>query len=256
MILLKELGFQNNDIPMGIGAIMASKQHIVLVEDDRRLINLIREYLEKNDFQVTTAERGDIGVTLITEFQPDLVVLDLMLPGKDGFTVCTEVRSSYSGPIMMLTAREEDCDQVKGLEIGADDYVKKPVEPEVLLARIRALLRRFSKDPDTSQKVEELTFGELQICKESRRVTLKNENVELTSGEYELLIFFAEAAGQVLDRDQLFKALRGIEYDGLDRAVDVSVSRLRKKLGDSSSRPFRIKTVWGQGYLFVPDAWY
>lgn len=235
---------------------MADSQHILLVEDDRRLIELIREYLERHDFQVTTAERGDIGATLIVECQPDLVVLDIMLPGKDGFTVCKEVRDKYHGPILMLTALEEDNDQVTGLDIGADDYVKKPIEPFVLLARIRALLRRFKGEPDAGKSDDTMKFGELEICKNSRRVTLKGAGIELTNSEYELLVLLAEASGIVLDRDHLFKSLRGIEYDGLDRAVDVSISRLRKKLGDSSSNPFRIKTVWGQGYLFVPDAWF
>ena len=230
--------------------------HILLVEDDRRLVALIREYLEKHTFQVATAERGDYAVTLIKEHQPDLVILDIMLPGKDGFTVCKEVRETYSGPILMLTAREEDCDQVHGLELGADDYVKKPVEPEVLLARIRALLRRFNTAAERLKQSDTLAFGKLQICKNSRRVTLQEAQIDLTSSEFELLLLLAEAAGKVLDRDFLFKSLRGIEYDGLDRAVDVNISRLRKKLGDSASRPFRIKTVWGQGYLFVPDAWY
>ncbi len=236
---------------------MDPKTHILLVEDDRRLVGLIRDYLEQQDFEVSIAERGDIAVPLIVECQPDLVVLDLMLPGKDGLTVCREVRHQYDGPILMLTAKEEDSDQVAGLELGADDYVKKPIEPRVLLARIRALLRRFSTEPKLPVKISpELEFGSLKICQASRRVTLDREQIELTSAEYDLLYVLAESAGTTLDREHLFKTLRGIPYDGLDRTMDVSISRLRKKLGDSSSRPFRIKTIWGQGYLFVPDAWY
>ncbi|MGL1932290.1 MAG: response regulator [Desulfotalea sp.] len=231
--------------------------HILLVEDDRRLADLIRDYLEQQGFDVNITERGDIAVPLIVECQPDLVVLDLMLPGKDGLTVCREVRHQYDGPILMLTAKEEDSDQVAGLELGADDYVKKPIEPRVLLARIRALLRRFL--PVVKVAVENaivFEFGNLEICHASRRVTLDDVQIDLTSAEYDLLFVLAESAGTTLDRDHLFKILRGISYDGLDRTMDVSISRLRKKLGDSSSRPFRIKTIWGQGYLFVPDAWY
>lgn len=236
---------------------MESKTRVLLVEDDRRLVNLIRDYLEKQGFEVSIAERGDIAVTLIVEYQPDLVVLDLMLPGKDGLTVCREVRPQYDGPILMLTAREEDSDQVAGLELGADDYVKKPIEPRVLLARMRALLRRFSPGPKVAVKTETtLEFGNLKICPVSRSVILDNAQVDLTSAEYALLFVLAESAGTILDREHLFNTLRGIPYDGLDRTMDVSVSRLRKKLGDSSYRPFRIKTIWGQGYLFVPDAWY
>jgi DNA-binding response OmpR family regulator len=236
---------------------MDRQQHILLVEDDKRLIQLIRDYLEKQGFKVTTTERGDTAIPLITRALPDLVILDLMLPGKDGMTVCREVRHLYNGPILMLTAREEDTDQVAGLEMGADDYVKKPVEPRVLLARIRALLRRFS--PHASPVTEDeatLTFGKLEICRTSRRVNLDGSPVELTSGEFDLLFLLAESAGTTQERAPLFRILRGREYDGLDRSVDVSVSRLRKKLGDSSSKPYRIKTVWGQGYLFVPDSWY
>lgn len=229
----------------------------MLVEDDRRLVSLIRDYLEQQGFEISIAERGDLAVTLILEHQPDLVVLDLMLPGKDGFTVCQEVRPQYSGPILMLTAKEEDSDQVTGLEIGADDYVKKPVEPLVLLARIRALLRRFSQKSQSVVKNEKaLVFGSLKISPGSRRVMFNEEQINLTSVEYDLLVLLAESAGIPLSRDYLFQTLRGIEYDGLDRSMDVNVSRLRKKLKDSSSRPFRIKTVWGQGYLFVADAWY
>jgi DNA-binding response OmpR family regulator len=157
----------------------------------------------------------------------------------------------------MLTARGELSDRVAGLEMGADDYVKKPVEPRVLLARIRAMFRRFPA-AHQGNGVDEpvMTFDNLEICRTSRSVTLDGKPVDLTSSEFDLLCLLAETAGTTLDREYLFRILRGREYDGLDRSVDVSISRLRKKLGDSSSRPFRIKTVWGQGYLFVPDAWY
>ena len=236
---------------------MTSQTQILLVEDDQRLVELISDYLKRQDFNVATCERGDLAISQIVELQPDIVILDLNLPGKDGLSVCREVRHKYKGSILMLTAREEDVDQVAGLELGADDYVKKPIEPRVLLARIRALLRRSPQYNQTSNHgAESLEFGLLQICLTSRRVTLENQQVDLTSSEYDLLSLLAESAGSTLSREHLFKSLRGIEYDGLDRSMDVNISRLRKKLGDSSSRPFRIKTIWGQGYLFVPDAWY
>jgi DNA-binding response OmpR family regulator len=152
-------------------------------------------------------------------------------------------------------------DQVAGLEMGADDYVKKPIEPRVLLARIRALLRRFSRTAGTPSRelaadlLQELTFGGLDINRSAHRVTLGSQTVELTTGEFELLWLLASNAGAVLDRDTLFKLLRGFDYNGSDRSVDVSVSRLRKKLGDDSACPVRIKTIWGKGYLFVRDAW-
>jgi two-component system OmpR family response regulator/two-component system response regulator RstA len=177
-----------------------------------------------------------------------------MLPGKDGFAVCRDLRPDFSGPILMLTAKSTDFDQVLGLEIGADDYVIKPVEPRVLLARVTALLRRGTL-PNQSQEVGEVSHGDLHINRASRKVTLKNENVDLTSQEFDLLWLLAIKAGEVQNRDYIYKAVVGREYDGLDRSVDVRVSRLRKKLFDDTETPFRIKTIWGQGYLFVPDAW-
>ena len=231
--------------------------HILLVEDDKRLVELIRDYLEKQGFRISISERGDMAVTMTLQSRPDLVILDLMLPGMDGFTVCQHIRPKYTGPILILTAREDDMDQVAGLEMGADDYVKKPIEPRVLLARIRALLRRLpAGQTGNSDNAPTRQFGRLSICRQSRKVLLEGSEIELTSNEFELLWILADAAGTILDRDYLFKTLRGIDYDGLDRTIDVNISRLRKKLGDSSSHSYRIKTVWGKGYLFVSDAWY
>ncbi len=184
-----------------------------------------------------------------------------MLPGLDGLSVLRAVRADYRGQILILTAREDDMDQVAGLEAGADDYVKKPVIPRVLLARVRALLRRrdgsFHNRPEAEEDEKNscLHFGKLEITKSSRRVSLKDEEIELSTKEFELLWYLAENAGKIISRELLYPALKGYEYDGLDRSMDVTVSRLRKKMGDNTRSPFRIKTVWGQGYLFVPDAW-
>jgi DNA-binding response OmpR family regulator len=240
---------------------MHERQRILVVEDDRRLAGLTRDYLQQQGYHTTVEPRGDRAAQRILHERPELVILDLMLPGKDGLTVLKQVRAGYEGAILILTAREDDMDQVAGLEIGADDYVKKPVEPRVLLARVRALLRRFNPESGTtSQELPgnlslELAFGGLSISQSAQRVTLDHQTVELTTGEFELLSLLASNAGAVLDRDTIFQALRGFDYDGLDRSVDVSVSRLRKKLGDASSSPKRIKTIWGKGYLFVKDAW-
>ena len=238
---------------------MPETPRILLVEDDVRLAKLIKAYLAAQGFSITIEGRGDNSVTRIISEQPDLVILDLMLPGMDGLTVCRTVRREYSGPILMLTAREDDTDQVVGLEIGADDYVKKPVEPRVLLARIRALMRRFNQavQPlhNEPEKREEMAFGCLRINKASQTVTLGDIAVDLTSNEFSLLWILAENGGRTLDREMLFRETRGIPYDGLDRSVDIAVSRLRKKLGDNTTKPWRIKTVWGFGYLFVKDAW-
>ncbi len=230
------------------------KKRILLVEDDLRLAALVSEYLGKQEYEMEVEHHGDKAVQKIIQGKPDLVILDLMLPGKDGFSICRDVRHSYKGPILILTAREDDMDQVVGLELGADDYVKKPVEPRVLLARIRALFRRSLPAPGPEQ-VTELAFGELSLCSASRNVTLEGEAVDLSTTEFDLLWLLASRAGEVLDRDLLCQTVKGVEYDGIDRSIDVAVSRLRKKLKDNPDHPDRIKTVWGSGYLFVSDAW-
>ena len=233
---------------------MSSVKKILLVEDDRQLSDLVADFLTTEGFHVKQEFRGDTAAKRVESFTPDLIILDVMLPGKDGFAVCRDVRSTYSGPILMLTAKGTDFDQVLGLEIGADDYVIKPVEPRVLLARVNALLRRGELASDPKDK-EVLSIGELYINRGSRQVTLHGESIELTSQEFDLLWLLASRAGEVQNRDYIYKAVVGREYDGMDRSVDVRISRLRKKLHDSNDTPFRIKTIWGQGYLFVPDAW-
>lgn len=231
-----------------------SVKKILLVEDDRQLSNLICDFLEAEGFHVKQEFRGDTVNKRVEVFTPDLIILDIMLPGKDGFAVCKEIRPTFNGPILMLTAKGTDFDQVLGLEIGADDYVIKPVEPRVLLARVNALLRR-GQLPNEGSEVAELTFGNLLVRRGSRQVVLDGDNIELTSQEFDLLWLLASKAGEVQNRDYIYKAVVGREYDGMDRSVDVRISRLRKKLHDSTDTPFRIKTIWGQGYLFVPDAW-
>ncbi|KTD96329.1 MULTISPECIES: response regulator [unclassified Pseudoalteromonas] len=225
---------------------------ILLVEDDLGLQQLTKDYLEHNGLEVAALERGDEVFSYLENNHVDLMILDVMLPGKDGFSVCRQVRDKFSLPILMLTAKSEDFDQVLGLELGADDYVIKPAEPRVLLARVNALLRRGQTVTKAS---EELQFGDLIIDKTSRIVQLSDKEIVLTSHEFELLWLLASNAGQVLSREHVHQHMIGRQYDGLDRTVDVRVSRIRKKLGDNSDKPFRIKTVWGQGYLFVSDAW-
>lgn len=232
---------------------------VLLVEDDVRLATLIQEYLQQHAMNVSIEHRGDRACQRILLECPDLVILDLMLPGQDGLDVCKTVRLKYQGPIIMLTARDEDIDQVVGLEIGADDYVTKPVQPRVLLARIRALLRRFSHSIQDTQYSDNnkhnIHFDRFRISATARDAWLDEQILELTTNEFELLWLLATHAGEVLTRDTILDQLRGIGYDGLDRSVDIRISRLRKKLGDDSNRPFRIKTIRGKGYLFVKEAW-
>jgi two-component system response regulator RstA len=180
-----------------------------------------------------------------------------MLPGADGFTVCRNVRNDYKGPILMLTARSDDVDQILGLEIGADDYVSKPAKPRVLLARVQSLLRRSTQDVDlsasSSKEEQNLTFGPLAIDNSRREAWLLEEEVELTSAEFDLLWLLSSNAGRILSREEIFGELRGIEYDGQDRSVDVRISRIRSKIGDDPIHPRRIKTIRSKGYLFVKE---
>ncbi len=227
--------------------------HILLVEDDRRLAELVKDYLENSEFIVTIEGNGNRVLRQFQQLNPTLIILDLTLPGKDGLTICQELRATYRGPILMLTARNEDVDQVLGLEFGADDYVIKPVEPRVLLARVRALMRRYYQPENTEQ--ENIVFDHLMIQPTARKVQLNDEDINLSSHEFDLLVALAKHAGQVIGREYLFNQIYNREYDGLDRTIDVRISQLRKKLHDNSESPTRIKTIWGKGYLFVANAW-
>ena len=228
---------------------------ILLVEDDRRLAELTAEYFRQNGLSVALESRGDRAIARFREERPRVVLLDLMLPGADGLTLCHELRQIFSGPILIFTARDSDIDQVIGLEAGADDYVAKPVDPMVLLARTRALLRRTEQSAAPAETVSDIVLGELRISDASQQVWLDGRQIDLTTQEFELLCLLARNAGKVLSRKAIFRSMRGIEYDGLDRSIDGRISKLRRKLGDSATRPARIKTVWGKGYLLVPDAW-
>ena len=233
---------------------------IMIVEDDERLAKLTSEFLESNGLMVSVESDGKRAVSRIKDEQPDLLVLDLMLPGCDGIEVCRLVRPYYDRPILMLTARTDDLDEVLGLEIGADDYVSKPARPRVLLARIRALLRRSQEQlpvipgetEETSTK-SRLDFGNLVIDSAMREAWLEGNSIDLTSAEFDLLWLLCSNAGRVLSREEIFTALRGIEYDGQDRSIDVRVSRIRPKVGDDPVQPKRIKTVRSKGYLFVKE---
>lgn len=233
----------------------ATDVDLLLVEDDERLAQLTSRYLTQNGLSVAVEGDGAAAVTRFHEVRPRIVLLDLMLPGKDGLTICRELRQTFRGPILMLTAKDADIDQVIGLEAGADDYVAKPAEPMVLLARIRALLRRADQRQAPDGTPNDVALGSLRVCEASHRVWLGGEEVSLTTQEFELLWVLARAAGTILTREELFKQVRGIEYDGIDRSIDGRISKLRKKLGDDAEAPKRIRTVWGKGYLLVPDAW-
>lgn len=227
---------------------------ILIVEDDLRLAQLTSEYLSGNGFTVSLENNGALAVQRITAEQPDLVVLDLMLPGEDGFSICRRVRRTYAGPILMLTARTDDQDQVQGLEEGADDYICKPVKPSVLLARIKALLRRVDSHEVVQTIPETLQFGQLNIDHARRCAFLSEQLIDLTGAEFDLLWLLALNAGTPLSREVIFQQLRGIEYDGVDRSIDVRISRIRPRIGDVGEQPQVIKTIRNKGYLFVSEA--
>lgn len=223
---------------------------ILIVEDDQRLAELTAEYLQANGYEVAVEGDGGRAARRIIDSQPDLVILDLMLPGEDGLSICRRVRGQYAGPILMLTARSDELDQVQGLDMGADDYVCKPVRPRLLLARITALLRR-SEAPQS--KRQELQFGALRIDSRVREAWLGEQAIELTGAEFDLLWLLSSNAGRVLSREEIFTSLRGVGYDGQDRSIDVRISKIRPKIGDDPIHPRLIKTLRSKGYLSVGE---
>ncbi|OEE58266.1 DNA-binding response regulator [Enterovibrio norvegicus FF-454] len=239
---------------------MAATPRLFIVEDDDKLRHLLSSYFREQDFNVKAFDRGEAAVAAILSEQPDIVMLDLMLPDIDGLTICRQIRAQFSGKVLMLTASDDDFDHVAALEIGADDFVTKPIKPRVLLARLRALIRRADSQPKTTEHspsiaLNTLAYGRLTLNKSRKRCALAEKHIPLSDSEFDLLWLLAESADKVLSRDTLTRAVRGIEYDGLDRTVDNKVVSLRKKLGDNPASPCRIITVRGKGYLFVPDAW-
>ncbi|ANA21015.1 two-component system response regulator RstA [Salmonella enterica subsp. diarizonae] len=235
---------------------------IVFVEDDAEVGSLIAAYLAKHDIDVIVEPRGDQAEDLILTTQPDLVLLDIMLPGKDGMTICRDLRHRWQGPIVLLTSLDSDMNHILALEMGACDYILKTTPPAVLLARLRLHLRQNEQAQQTKSLQERaltphkaLRFGALTIDPLNRAVQLNGELISLSTADFELLWELATHAGQIMDRDALLKTLRGVNYDGLDRSVDVAISRLRKKLLDSAAEPYRIKTIRNKGYLFAPHAW-
>lgn len=230
-------------------------RHIVLVEDDDKLAQLVSSFLQQHSFHVTIISNGGQAAHTIIEQQPDLVLLDIMLPEVDGYTIFRQLQGKFTKPILFLTAKDSAIDHVMGLEMGADDYIVKPVDPHVLLARINLMLRKSELTNTKVSNENHCSFGQLSINKSARSVSLFGKDIELTSHEFELLWLLAQNPGEPLHRDIIHKQMIGREYDGLDRTVDVRMSRLRKKLNDDSKKPYRLVTVWGKGYMLCPDAW-
>ncbi len=220
---------------------------ILLVEDDRRLAEMVSEYLGEAGFSVSVAGDGRTGLARLAAEPCDALVLDLMLPDMDGLEVCRQLRAFSDVPVLMLTARGDAMDRVVGLEIGADDYLPKPFEPRELLARLRAILRRW----DRTRSSNVLRFGRLEIDRDARGVRVDGAERALTGHQFALLVALAERAGRVLSRDTLMDLVRGEELEAFDRSIDVHVSRIRAAIEDDPKRPRRLLTVRGAGYVFA-----
>ncbi len=237
---------------------LANDTHLLIVEDDDELAELLLAYLGQHGFRLSRAANGTDGVAQIQAKKPDLVILDLMLPGASGLDVCRQVRGSYRGSIVMLTASQSDADHVAGLELGADDFVTKPIEPRVLLARVRTQLRRkqgpalIDKRDERDERDESvLEVGPIRIDAATRDVTVQGDAVALTTMEFDVLLMLARHAGSVVERDDLYTKVLGVQYDGIDRGMDVHVSRIRRKLQRSGFDATRLKAVRGVGYLLA-----
>jgi DNA-binding response OmpR family regulator len=229
------------------------RPRVLLVEDNARLAASIRDYLQKHQVEVHVEGDGLAAAARIERLRPDLVILDLMLPGKDGLSICRELRRTDRTPVLMLTAKGEDIDQVLGLEMGADDYVVKPVEPRVLLARIEAILRRARPVPGSPADAR-LVAGCLEIDAGRRSAAIAGRPIELTTGDFDILWLLTSRQGTVVTRDEILRVVRGIDYDGLDRSIDARICRLRRKLHEAGGAESMIKTVRLRGYLFAGDA--
>lgn len=221
---------------------------ILIIEDEPELVKVLRSYLEQAGFTVLNAYRGDSGLSLWEQRRPDLVILDLNLPGMDGLDVAREIRRKADTPILMLTARVEEADQLVGLELGADDYVTKPFSPRLVVARVRALLRRSMKPLDTPQV---LRVADLEIDLNAHTVFRAGEKIDLTPTEFNLLATMAEQPGRVFTRLQLLEVTQGTTYEGYERTIDAHIKNLRAKLEPDPKRPRYIETVFGVGYRLV-----
>jgi len=231
---------------------METSPHVLIVDDDREIRDLLSRFLSANGCRVSVARDEREMRKSLAESAIDLIVLDVMLPGKDGFTACRELRASSNVPIIMLTAAGEDTDRIVGLELGADDYMQKPFNPRELLARIRAVLRRAQNRP--AAEPETVTrFGQFELDLNAHRLTRDGKAVPLTSGEFDLLVILVAHPNKVLDRDRLLDLLTGAERSPFDRSIDVRVTRLRGEIEQNPSEPVYIKTIWGKGYMFCPE---
>ena len=227
----------------------------MLVEDDISLANATKEYLEMHNFEVIVDYRGDTAVENILNVRPDFVIIDYMLPYKDGKAICKELRPLFPGPIIIVTANDDEVDEIVMLEIGVDDYLVKPIKPRSLLARITNLLNRYeriARESTTTDGAQRLNSqGSLQLDTAKRIAIVDGRVINLTSCEFDLLSYLLANQGIILTREENFRQMRGVDWDGNDRSIDLRVSRLRNKIDDSGKSPRFIKSVRGTGYMLI-----
>jgi two-component system, OmpR family, phosphate regulon response regulator OmpR len=223
---------------------------VLLIDDDVRLCDLLKTYLSGHGFDVTVANTVKDGIRNLRNEDYDLVLLDIMLPDGDGLEVCKKIRNDSPVPVIMLTARGADEDKIIGLELGADDYLAKPFNPRELVARIKAVLRRKGGSPDWSGNLKAIEYGEFYLNPQNQKLVIKGKTVELTTAEFRLLRVLASNPGKVFTRERLMDLVSGRDFDGIDRSIDVHISRLRTKIEPDPKSPRWIKTVWGTGYRF------
>lgn len=226
---------------------MSTDSQLLIIEDDAEISRLLTAFLQTEGYRTEVCHSGDQAPARVRQCSPDLVILDILLPGQDGLQVCQQIRAFYDGPVLMLTACDDDMSELTAFRSGADDYVRKPIRPDILLMRIQALLRRSQQLP---RNASEYRCGPIRIIPGRREVLLNNRPLALQSAEFDLLEVLARHQGQAVSRDRCFRALRGIDYDGCDRSLDMRISSLRKRLGDSARQRF-IKTVRGVGYMLA-----
>jgi DNA-binding response OmpR family regulator len=228
---------------------------VLIIEDDKDIAGIEKDFLEINGFEVVIESNGTSGMKRALEGGFDLILLDLMLPGKDGLSICREIREKVDVPILMVTARTEDIDKVRGLGIGADDYITKPFSPTELVARVKSHIARFKRlteKTDAAKKSSEIDFGWLKINNETRRVFVNEKEITLTNKEYEMVYFLACNEDTVFSKETLYDKIWGEDMYGEIKTVTVHINRLREKIETDPANPLRIQTVWGAGYRFVP----
>ncbi|AAZ25770.1 response regulator transcription factor [Colwellia psychrerythraea] len=230
--------------------VLNEKMHILIIEDDKEIARLTEIYLQSTGYETTIIADGSLAIAMIKKLSPDLILLDLMLPGVDGFELCKQAREFYNGPIIVLTAMEDDLSEVSLLKLGADDYLRKPAKPHIMSARIEALLRRAKVN---NEKVTQELPNKLLINRDTLSVTLNNALVDLTNSEFDMLVLLADKSGQTVSREECIHSLRGIDFDVTNRSIDMRISALRKKLNDEKSPYKLIKTIRNKGYLLVNE---